>query len=173
MREHRVIERVVAFLGAEAEAIPSRGAVDPRVIDLVTDFIRTYADRCHHGKEEDILFARLAEKDLDEGIAAEMRELVAEHVHAREMTGRLVAANEAFASGDTTALDRIQSAMRELAAFYPAHIAKEDKHFFKPCMAYFAEDDQSAMLEDFDRFDQGLVHEKYRGVAATLEGRVR
>ncbi len=33
-------------------------------MDMIMDLIRTYADRCHHGKEEEILFKTLNAKDL-------------------------------------------------------------------------------------------------------------
>ena len=42
---------------------PEFAFVDPVFIDTAVDFIHTYADRCHHGKEEDILFKALAAKD--------------------------------------------------------------------------------------------------------------
>jgi hemerythrin-like domain-containing protein len=168
MAEHRVIERVITALEAQLEHIASYGTADPRVIDRITDFIRTYADRCHHGKEEDILFRRLAEKDLGDDLVAEMRELIEEHVSARAMTRALVDANDRYATGDAEALGDIERAMHELAEFYPAHIAKEDRHFFKPSIAHLSEEERECMLEEFAEFDRKLIHEKYRLVAEEL-----
>jgi len=37
---------------------------DTAFIDTAVDFIRTYADRCHHGKEEDIRFRELKKKPI-------------------------------------------------------------------------------------------------------------
>jgi hypothetical protein len=53
--------------------------------------------------------------------------------------------------------------------FYPAHIAKEDKHFFIPCMEYFTKKEQDSMLQAFWDFDRRLIHEKYRGLVERLE----
>ena len=39
--------------------------VDPVFIDTAVDFIRTYADRCHHGKEEDLLFKALPDGTIE------------------------------------------------------------------------------------------------------------
>lgn len=168
MAEHRVIERVLTVLEIQIERIASNRTADARVIDRITDFIRTYADRCHHGKEEDILFRRLAEKDLDPALSKEMADLIDEHARAREMTRGLVDANNRYASGDADALADIERAMRELAEFYPAHIAKEDRHFFKPSIACLTEDERERMLEEFAEFDRKLIHEKYRAVAEEL-----
>jgi len=54
MFEDRVIERMIAVLDGHLEVIARTGSADSRLIDAAIDFIRTYADRCHHGKEEDI-----------------------------------------------------------------------------------------------------------------------
>lgn len=171
IREHRVIERLIKVLEAELGSIRAHRRADPRMIDQATDFIRVYADRCHHGKEEDILFRRLADTDLEPELAAEMRELIDDHVRARHMTRRLVDANERYASGDQDALGDIEDAVKQLVDLYPVHIAKEDQHFFKASMRRFTDEEQAQMLADFDEFDRGLIHEKYRSVVTTLEGK--
>ena len=71
MIEHRLIERMFTLMQREWQRITENMAVDPEFhfvdpvfIDTAVDFIRTYADRCHHGKEEEILFAALQKKEL-------------------------------------------------------------------------------------------------------------
>ena len=46
---------------------------------------------------------------------------------------------------------------------------KEDKHFFLPVMQYFTQEEQDKMLDEFNRFDQTLIHDKYRGIVEGLE----
>lgn len=167
--EHRLIERMIALMREQLTVIDDTGTVDPHFIDATTDFIRTYADRCHHGKEEDILFRELAKKDLDPALKADMEGLIADHVFGRQTTGQLVAANEAYRAGDESALPAIRSAIQTLVDFYPGHIAKEDKHFFRPCLAYFTEDEKRAMLEESAEFDAQLIHEKYRSIVEAHE----
>jgi len=169
MHEHRIIERMLAVLIREYESMGEHGRVDPALIDIATDFIRTYADRCHHGKEEDILFRRLATKDLDAELAGAMADLIEDHTHARTLTRRLVDANGRYAAGDQTALGEIQSSVRSLLELYPVHIEKEDRRFFKPCLEYFTESEQAEMMEEFDEFDRALIHEKYLGIVEDLE----
>jgi hemerythrin-like domain-containing protein len=169
MHEHRIIERMLAILRRELESMGKQEHVDPTLIDTAVDFIRTYADRCHHGKEEDILFRRLAAKDLDTQLAEAMADLIEDHVHGRTLTRQLVEANRRYAGGETTALSEIESAVQALVEFYPVHIEKEDRHFFKPCLEYFTKAEQAEMLRDFDEFDRALIHEKYRGLVEDLE----
>lgn len=169
MQEHRLIERMLAILSSELESIAQYRLTDPALIDTATDFIRTYADRCHHGKEEDILFRRLAAKDLDTPLADAMVSLIEDHVRGRMMTRQLVEANQRYAEGDTTALTDIATAVQALVEFYPVHIEKEDHHFFKPCLAYFTPTEQADMLREFDAFDRALIHERYRAIVEGLE----
>ncbi len=169
IREHRVIERMLAVMERSLASIANDRSIDPGFVDQVTDFIRTYADRCHHGKEEDILFRRLADKPLDPQLAESMRELIKDHVYARGVTRRLIDANRRYADCDQAALAEIEEAIRKLVDFYPVHIAKEDRRFFRPCMEYFTDEEKARMLADFEEFDRMLIHEKYRLVVESLE----
>ena len=169
MIEHRLIERMIRVIKRETEALGAAGKVRPEFIDRAVDFIRTYADRCHHGKEEDILFCLLEEKALSIEHRRIVEELKEEHARARSLTSRLVAAKARYVLGEHGALDEIKTAMRELVEFYPVHIEKEDRHFFIPCMEYFSIHEQDDMLDEFSEFDRRLIHEHYRSVVEKSE----
>ena len=64
MIEHRLIERMIVQIKRVLSKIGKVEKVDPVFVDITVDFIRTYADRTHHGKEEDILFRDLKQKEL-------------------------------------------------------------------------------------------------------------
>ena len=78
------------------------------------DFIRTYADRTHHGKEEGILFRDLAKKQLSPEHVRIMSELMEEHKHARNTVSKLVEAKERYIKGEDTLQDVI-AYLKELA----------------------------------------------------------
>ena len=54
MTEHRLIERLISVIIKQAGRIQEDKLADVEFVDDCIDFIKTYADRCHHGKEEDI-----------------------------------------------------------------------------------------------------------------------
>ena len=64
MWEHRLIEKMLTAMMRHMDQVEKTRKVNPLVIDMAVDFIRVYADRTHHGKEEEILFRDLAKKDL-------------------------------------------------------------------------------------------------------------
>jgi hemerythrin-like domain-containing protein len=162
MIEHRLIERMVKLMADELPKMEEKRGVNIGFLSEAIDFIRTYADRCHHGKEEDILFRDLASKPLSAEHKRVMSELVEEHISARKMVGRLLDAKERYARTQKNGFQEIITCITELVQFYPVHIEKEDKHFFLPCMKYFTQKEKDDMLQEFWAFDKNLVHEKYR-----------
>jgi len=164
MWEHRLIEKMLASFQKHIEEIEKKKKVNPLIIDVAVDFIRTYADRTHHGKEEEILFRDLAKKEMTPELEKIMKELLDEHVWGRKTTAGLVAAKEAYLSGDESKLAEIVDLARQLIDFYPRHIGKEDKHFFYPAQEYFTRVEQEKMLLEFWEFDRKMIHEKYNKV---------
>ncbi len=168
MREHRTIERVIALLRDELANIAQKGEVDRRLLDFAVYFFRKYADRCHHGKEEDILFMELKKKPLSEEHRTMVDELIEEHSFARNFVERLAVAKESQ-SPSGLPLHDIIGCMESLVVFYPKHIEKEDKHFFFPALRYLSRDEQDAMLVRFSEFDAKLVHEIFGDMIAEME----
>lgn len=171
MIEHRLIERMVRLLDAELAAMRSTGQANAAFLVAATDFIRSFADQCHHGKEEGILFQDLEKKPLEKPLRQILHELIAEHAHARQVTARLAAATERYQAGDNAALDDLQESVQELVRFYPQHIEKEDRHFFVPIMSYFTPQELEEMLQRFYEFDRQLIHERYREVVTRWEAK--
>jgi len=161
MWEHRLIEKMLVAMMHHMDKAEADKKVNPVIIDVAVDFIRMYADRTHHGKEEEILFRDLAKKELTSDLKTTMQELLDEHAWGRKTTAQIVAAKENYLSGDEGKLSEIIHLARELGSFYPRHIEKEDKHFFYPCQEYFTLPEQEKMLAEFWEFDRKMIHEKY------------
>ncbi len=169
MKEHRLIERLIALLEKEIQSLQSGKAVDIPFIKGTADFIKAYADECHHGKEEDILFRELAKKELSVKHRQIMDELIIEHKYGRKTLKELIAAEEKYEKGEKSAKSEVLGRLKALAAFYPTHIEKEDKHFFLPCMDYFSRKEKDEVLEEFREFDQDLIHKKYKQIVEQME----
>jgi hemerythrin-like domain-containing protein len=169
MIEHRLIERMLSVIKDVLTEIGSKHTVDPVFVDSAVDFIRMYADRTHHGKEEDILFKALKNKPLAAEHLRIINELIEEHVFGRRTTKALVEANTRYRNGDETALPDIADKFKILIEFYPKHIEKEDKVFFPSVRIYFTDEEEQAMLAGFWEFDRKMIHDKYKSVVEGLE----
>jgi hemerythrin-like domain-containing protein len=168
MIEHRLIEKMIKRISDEWASIERTKQVDEAFIEEAVDFMQTYADHCHHGKEEDILFRELRKRKLDPELVRMMEELYTEHIVARGMVRQMKDAKSRFVMGETGALGDLTQAMEKIVEIYPRHIEKEDKQFFLAAMDVFTKQEQNAMLLEFAEFDRHLIHERYRAVVDRL-----
>ena len=171
MVEHRLIERMIALLGREAKRIRTTGKADTDFVLTGIEFIRLYADRSHHGKEEEILFRELKTKPLSPEHQRMLEELEAEHVQGRKTVARLAAVRERVLKGEASAVRDLAALLEDLAKFYPAHIDKEDRDFFLPCMDYFTEEERARLLEEEAAFDRNLLNTHFEGLMDAREGK--
>ena len=164
MIEHRLIERMVCVMEDAVISIQAGKKMNPAFVDMVLDFFKTYGDRTHHGKEEDILFAALAKKKLSPDHKKMLDKLIDDHVQARQIIGKLAEAQKKCVKGDIDAGNDILTYLKNLTVLYRKHIELEDKHFFIPSLDYFTKDEMNAMLNDMREYDRKMIHVKYREV---------
>jgi hemerythrin-like domain-containing protein len=169
IQEHRLIERLISQMQKELARMEEKNDVNSKFVDVAVDFIKVYADRCHHGKEEGILFRGLSSKQMSPEHATMMRDLINEHVYARKTTGNLAKAKESYVNGNGEARKDVYKLMHDLIEFYPMHTQKEDTRFFGPSMEYFTAEEQQAMLSELWEFDRKIIHEHYAKVLDELE----
>jgi hemerythrin-like domain-containing protein len=160
MTEHRLIEKVLKIAAQKASTI-TKNNYDPILIDIIVDFIKTYADRTHHGKEEDILFSELAKKNMDSDNTRIMNELIDEHRQARSKVQEIAGFNELYKKGNTSVVENIKNIIGWLNEFYTVHIKKEDDVFFPNTEKYFSNGELEAIITSFNDFDRMMIHEKY------------
>jgi hemerythrin-like domain-containing protein len=169
MIEHRLIEKMLNVAIEELDNIKNGNKANSSLINIIIDFIKTYADRTHHGKEEDILFKELMDKDLIEADQNMMEELIREHIEARKAVGDLYLASKQYENGDTSKAKVIYEKLFFLTQFYPIHIKKEDNVFFPETEKYFSADEHEKMLNEFWEFDRKMIHEKYNQTYESLK----
>lgn len=162
MMEHRVTERLIDLIARRRDALADGADPDPEFIADAAHFLHAYTDRCHHGKEEDILFAALEEKDLSDEHEQIMQRLLDDHVRGRELVNTLEEASTRYTDGDEDATETIMQVYTELAQMYPDHIDTEDNDFFVPAMGYLSEDEQQQMVQEMLEFDSKLIDTLYK-----------
>lgn len=126
--EHRLILRVVAAFEAMIEAAPTAG-LDLDDVAAFIAFFRLFTDACHHGKEEDLLFAALEEHGI-QGADGPIAALRTEHRHGRDLVRGMTATLDRARNADAAASGALR---REAAAYIDlirAHIDREDGGVF-------------------------------------------
>ncbi|OPY90775.1 MAG: hypothetical protein A4E73_02335 [Syntrophaceae bacterium PtaU1.Bin231] len=171
MQEHRTIEKTLNMFELEMRKIRDEGRIDPVSMHVSIDFVRTYVDLAHHGKEEDILFRELSKKDLLPEHAGIIQELKQDHKYSRTIVSKWMQANNRYLDGEDTSQE-ILSYLEELTGFYPQHIRKEDENFYDPVLAYFGSEEREKMSAEYAAFDKNILHWKYQKSEAVLKERL-
>jgi len=166
-REHQTILVVLGVMDAEQHRLVDGALVRRPFWAAVLEFLEHYADRCHHGKEEQLLFVELERAGLpaEHGPTACMRK---EHEIGRQSRQAMVAA---VREGDGAALATAAGGYVELLR---EHIAKEDQVLFPMAKSVLDQAAVARLRRGFARVDHhdlgagshGKYEELARGLAA-------
>ncbi|NMC43334.1 MAG: hemerythrin [candidate division Zixibacteria bacterium] len=172
--EHRVIEIVLDALDRMAEKTLADGRLEKEPALEAIDFIRHFADGCHHAKEEGQLFPALFEKGFprEEGPVAVMLQ---EHELGRAFVRGMDQAVPEASEGNAAAVQECVAQARGYINLLRAHIQKEDNILFPMADRMLSGEDQRRLAEAFDRTETEEVgegvHERYLKLAALLAER--
>lgn len=124
--------------------------VDPRDLEGIIEFLRMFADRCHHGKEEDRLFPAMEAAGIPmEG--GPITVMLKEHKVGRGFVGRMAEAVLRIKEGDENVFREFVEAARSYIALLTQHIEKEDKILFPMAEHYIPRERRAELLESFER----------------------
>jgi len=172
MSEHRVIERVIASLEAASDRLERGEAVRPNFFVDASEFVKGFADGCHHKKEEGVLFKAMVANGMpdDTGPIAVM---LAEHEQGRQYNRGMRSAAERLAAGDTSARSEVSRNARGYTTLLRQHIMKEDQVLFPMADRVIPVEAHAGIVEAFEHVEHEEtgegVHEKYLALADALE----
>jgi hemerythrin-like domain-containing protein len=166
--DHRVIERVLAVL----ERLTERAESSPEMWQKAYDFIRNFADHCHHLKEERILFPALQKL----GIPSEggpIGVMLLEHEEGRAYVRGIAEALELAKADPRAATPALFENARAYLRLLREHILKEDQILFNMADEALSSEEQKKLLREFEEHEAKEigpdVHEKYLQIAQELE----
>jgi hemerythrin-like domain-containing protein len=171
MDEHQLILTVLDSLEEGAGRLDSGDPIDPEFFLEAAEFVSGFADKCHHAKEEDILFVAMTAMDMpqDSGPVAVM---LAEHDEGRQYTGGFRSAAEQMKDGDTSAAADVVRNVYDYVNLLREHIVKEDKVLFPMAEQIMPVDAMEKMSDDFQRVidadEKNGIPDKYRALAVKL-----
>ncbi|MAG94970.1 MAG: hemerythrin [Planctomycetaceae bacterium] len=142
--EHRLIEQVLDLL--EAMLIRGQeGRTPPEgILTWITDFLQQFSDRCHHAKEEELLFPLLEAHGVPrEG--GPVGCMLHEHTQGREFVIRM----KQGIGPDGTPSDDSLSAAASFITLLREHILKEDNILFEMARQHIPDAEAESLLEQF------------------------
>jgi len=171
MAEHEGIKLMLSIM---LKMIENNAEPDKEHLEKAIDFIKVFADKCHHGKEEDLLFPALEKAGIskDRGPIGVM---LSEHTEGREYIKNLSEAFIRYKAGDKTALSLIRENISNYVILLRNHIDKENNVLFMMADRFLTEGQQEELYEKFEKMEIEKIgegkHEQYHKLLHEFQNR--
>ena len=171
--EHEIILMALGGVESEMQHIQAGGTLAEARIGQMIDFIQNFADRCHHAKEEKLLFVRMEERGMPVQ-GGPIGAMLQEHDEGRRLVRTAAGALPQAGAGDAAARITLTSSLQAFARLLRAHIDKENNVLYPMADALLTAADQVDLSAAFDRLESEEIgvgtHEKYHQLAHEWAG---
>ena len=164
--EHEGIKLMMHILGKLSGKLEAGEEVDPEHLEKIIEFFRVFADKCHHGKEENLLFPAMKEKQIADEISL-IEELIEEHKAARNFARGMAEGIEAKNLG------RFSENARGYISLLDRHIDKENNVLFPMADTSLSEEKKNELEAGFENVEKNVVgvgrHKELQGLIHQLK----
>ncbi|EKO1911618.1 hemerythrin domain-containing protein [Clostridium botulinum] len=177
VNEHKNIKRMLAVIRKYCFKVLKNQQLDYNDFYRIIDFVRNYADKHHHGKEEEYLFNRMIEEIKGPTEKLVKHGMLVEHDLGRLYMQNLEKALKALENGEEEAkIDIIANAVSYTDLLY-RHIEKEDDVVYKFAERNLSKESLKKLDEDCKRIEKEAkekgVQDKYINLIYELEEKVK
>ena len=156
--EHKNILKIAEALNKECGALESGKKLNTDFFSQAIEFIREYADRFHHAKEEDILFKELCRPDAKMHCNP-VEQMLYEHNLGRNFVKGM---EEGLKEGNK---NRITENARGYSQLIQEHINKEDNILYPMADEALSEKAKESILKKFNEIEKKKKKDKEKALA--------
>lgn len=163
-KEHEAIIYVLKILEQMMLKKKSDEQLQLQYYEELVFFLKTFADKCHHGKEENYLFNELIKKGIpNEG--GPIGVMLKEHAQGREYIAQMSKAIE------DKSIDGFNQAAMQYRDLLRSHIEKENNVLFQMADKVIDEQEQVIMFEKFEEHEEKVIgHGVHDKLHAMIDG---
>ncbi|MGA2936990.1 MAG: hemerythrin domain-containing protein [Syntrophobacteraceae bacterium] len=169
--EHEGILLMLDILEKMSERIAAGKSVPTDHLKQVLNFLQGFADKCHHGKEERLLFAAMEEAGVPKE-GGPLAVMLSEHGRGRQFTGEMKSLLDSYEKGESGALLVLTTPALQYVNLLRSHIWKENNVLFPMAEKAVPSDKLKLIGEQFDRFEKEEIgqgtHEAFHEVIDKL-----
>lgn len=154
--DHEAVKLMMRIMETISARIRSGQKVQRQDLDNITDFLRVFVDRCHHAKEEQILFPVLE----DAGIAkagGPIGVMLAEHEQGREYARNISRNLINFEAADNSRAMELSNNMKTYIELLDEHILKENDVLFQMADKVLTEEVQKKLYDRFEELENKVI----------------
>ncbi len=167
--EHALIVIMLEVMRKVAERLRKGEEVRQEHLTKMVDFLRNFVDKCHHGKEEAVLFPEMLKNPAN---AKLINELLGEHQTGRDFIRGIADSAGKYRPGSPDAIHIAVNA-EDYVSLIIEHIKKENQILFPIADKELSEQEQEQIEERFEKLEREVIgegkHEEYHGWLKELE----
>jgi len=152
IHEHKAILIALNVIENIVERIKSNEEIDSKDIEDLLGFLKVFADKCHHGKEEGFLFPALEKVGIKKENGP-IGVMLSEHEQGRNLIKRM---QESIADNKINK-NAFIDAGTEYVTLLRNHIKKEDTILFPLSDARLSVSEQKQQLIDFENLEENVI----------------
>lgn len=152
MQEHEVIKKALTILSNSIEKVEGRSIDRDLLLNLV-EFFKIFADKCHHGKEEQFLFESMISKGFSKE-SGPIAVMLSEHI-----LGRIYIKNmsDALTENSEVSFGKFCENAQRYIDLLDQHIEKENNILFVMADRVISEVEQEKLYEKYIEFEKENV----------------
>ena len=150
--EHEGIRMMLRILDRICLKLESGQDVDLNHLEQILEFFRVFVDRCHHGKEEELLFPELEAAGVPKE-GGPIGQMLLEHDNGRGYVRGMAEAVAEYKSGNKNAFKEIVTNARSYVEMLESHIQKENMILFSIADSRLSEESQSRLHQELKIFN--------------------
>lgn len=152
VNEHAYIKKVLAAIKKDCEEMAYGKEIDTAFYRNVIEFVRNFADKYHHQKEEKKLFSIMA--DMDENLRnGPIMGMILEHDLGRSYIKNLAEALDKYESGDKNKKAYVLANALSYAVMLEKHIEKEDTAIYVMARRMLSKEVKENMDKEFNEIE--------------------
>ncbi|AFM41604.1 hypothetical protein Desaci_2672 [Desulfosporosinus acidiphilus SJ4] len=146
--EHEAVLTVLQILDEISLRITEGNDININDLETLLDVMKVFVDRCHHGKEEKILFTALESAGIPrEG--GPVGVMLYEHDNGRRYISGMREAFERVKEGDKQAFKTFAANASDYTALMYAHIDKENNILYQMAETHLSDPMKIKLAQDF------------------------
>ncbi len=170
--EHKAIKTMLSIIEVVCDRLERGKDIPVEHLRDIVGFIQGFADKCHHAKEEDLLFPAIEESGIPRH-GGPTGVMLAEHEEGRSYVRKMKEAAEKYGAGNKMASSQFIEYGRNYVRLLTQHIDKEDNILYAIADSRLSRETQKRLEKEFEKVEREVMgpgkHEEFHGLLEKLE----
>ena len=168
--EHEGVKIMLSILGQVCRQLEATGNLNKEHFEGILEFLKVFVDKCHHGKEEALLFPALVAVGVPED--GPIAVMLHEHEMGRNYVKTMSTAFAGYMTGDISSSKDILQNAHGYISLLRDHIEKENNVLFVMADSLLSGKRQDELFEGFEKIEEERIgigkHEEFHKLLEKL-----